>query len=213
MLLSLKYSWLMRIMIWVNTKAITMAIVFAALSIVLNLVRIPAVYWPGFFYQLWEIPIVIAFLLFGPRIGISVAVLNVLAQIVLFPVPAGIIAYPWALVATLTMLLGVHLAYKFFSSRPSNDRPLFGAKPIVYFTSLGIAFRAGIMPFVDYAMYHSLLPIVIGRSFTEAYVTALIPAFIVFNITVPLYTVPIGYHIASHLIKSLKLGSSFKSYV
>jgi riboflavin transporter FmnP len=151
-----------------NPRAIAITIAFTALTIVLNPVRIPTLYWPGFFYRLWEIPIIVAFLLFGSRIGVSVAVLNVLAQIMLFPIPAGILAYPWGLVATLTMLLGVYLAYKFFTRRPPNDRPLFGAKPILYFTSLGIAFRAGIMPFVDYAMYRSLLPLALGQSFTEA---------------------------------------------
>lgn len=196
-----------------NTKTIAMIIAFAALTIVLNPVRIPTLYWPGFFYRLWEIPIVVAFLLFGPRIGVSVAVLNALAQIVIFPVPAGVLAYPWGLVATLTMLLGVYLAYKLFSRRPQQDSSLFRAKPVVYFTSLGIAFRAGIMPFVDYAVYRSLLPLALGQSFTEAYVIALIPAIVLFNITVPLYTVPIGYLIARKLSKSLKLGSSFKSYV
>jgi hypothetical protein len=196
-----------------DTKAVGTVIAFAALTIVLNPVRIPTIYWPGFFYRVWEIPIVVAFLLFGTRIGVSVAVMNVLAQIFIFPIPAGILAYPWGLVATLTMLLGIYLAYKLVSHRPSQDGSLFAAKPIVYFTSFGIAFRAGIMPFVDYAVYRSLLPLALGRSFTEAYVVALIPAIVLFNITVALYTVPIGYFIAKKLSKSLKLGSGFKSYV
>jgi riboflavin transporter FmnP len=196
-----------------NTRAIAVTIAFTALTIVLNPVRIPTFYWPGFFYRLWEIPIVVAFLLFGPRIGVSVAVLNVLAQIMLFPVSGGVVAYPWGLVATLTMLLGVYLAYKIFSRRPQQDKTLFGAKPVLYFTSLGIAFRAAIMPFVDYAVYHSLLPLALGQSFTEAYVISLIPAIVLFNITVPLYTVPIGYLIARKLGKSLKLDSSFKLYM
>jgi riboflavin transporter FmnP len=194
-----------------NTKALMLIIVFAALTVVLNPIRIPTVYWPGFFYRLWEIPIVVAFLLFGPRIGISVALLNVLAQIMLFPIPAGIVAYPWGLVATLTMLLGVYIAQRLFRQGLLPEDPLVRARPILYLTSLGIAFRTGIMPFVDYSVYHSLLPIVLGRSFTEAYIVALIPPMIVFNITVALYTVPIGYIIARQLSKSLKLGSSFNS--
>jgi len=194
-----------------NTKSLMLIIVFAALTVVLNPIRIPTFYWPGFFYRLWEIPIVVAFLLFGPRIGISVASLNVLAQIMLFPIPAGIVAYPWGFVATLTMLLGVYIAQKLFRQGLLPEDPLVRAKPILYLTSLGIAFRTGIMPFVDYSVYHSLLPIALGRSFTEAYIVALIPPMIVFNITVALYTVPIGYIIARQLSKSLKLGSSFNS--
>jgi len=193
-----------------NTKSLMLIVVFAALTIVLNPVRIPTAYWPGFFYRLWEIPIVVSFLLFGPKIGISVAFLNALIQIMLFPVPAGVIAYPWGLVATLTMLLGVYVAQRVFRQGLLPETSILGAKPILYLTSLGIAFRAGIMPFVDYSVYHSLLPLALGRSFTETYIVALIPPMIVFNITVALYTVPIGYIIARQLSKSLKLGSSFK---
>lgn len=193
-----------------NSKAIAMIIAFTALTIVLNPVRIPTIFWPGFFYRLWEIPIVVAFLLFGWRIGVLVAVLNVLAQIMLFPIPAGVLAYPWGLVATLTMLLGIYIANKLFKVRSEDSRVSLGFKPVVYFTMLGIAIRAMIMPFVDYAVYHSLLPIALGRSFSEAYVVALIPAIILFNIIVPFYTVPIGYLISKKLSKSLKIESSFK---
>jgi len=189
-----------------ETRDIALIIVFTALAIVLNPIRIPTLYWPGFFYRLWEIPIVVAFLLFGPKIGVAVGAMNVLAQIVLFPLPAGILAYPWGFVATLSMLLGVYLAKKILSLNSSERFRHLKAKPVFYYTLLGISFRAGIMPFIDYAVYNSLLPIALGRSFTEAYVLALIPGIILFNILVPLYTVPIGYFIAHKLGRDLKIG-------
>ena len=129
----------------------------------------------------------------------------------LFPIPAGIVAYPWGLVATLTMLLGVYIAQRFFRQGLLPEDPLVKARPILYLTSLGIIFRTGIMPFVDYSVYHSLLPIALGYSFTDSYIVVLIPPMIIFNITVALYTVPIGYIIARQLSKSLKLSSSFNS--
>ena len=196
-----------------KTKALAIIISFAALTIVLNPIRIPTLYWPGFFYRLWEIPIVVVFMLFGARIGVSVAVINTLAQIVLFPVPAGIVAYPWGLVATLTMLLGVYLALKLVNNNSSKDPSLSRVKPVLYFTSSAIALRAVIMPFVDYAVYHSLLPLALGRNFSEAYVIGLIPAIIAFNIIVALYTVPIAYIVAKRISKSIRLDSRFKSYV
>ena len=196
-----------------NTKTLAVTISFAALTIALNPIRIPTLYWPGFFYRFWEIPIVVVFMLFGARIGVSVAVINTLAQIVLFPVPAGIVAYPWGLVATLTMLLGVYLAHKLLTNNSSKDASLSGVKPVLYFTSFAIALRAGIMPFVDYAVYHSLLPLALGRNFSEAYVIGLIPAIIAFNIIVALYTVPVAYVVARRISKSIRLDSSFKSYV
>lgn len=196
-----------------NTKSLAVTIAFAALSIVLNPIRIPTLYWPGFFYRLWEIPIVVVFLLFGARIGFLVAGINTLAQIVLFPIPAGVVAYPWGLVATLTMLLGVYLAYKLLTNNTSKSASLFGVKPVLYFTSSAIVLRAGIMPFVDYAVYHSLLPMALGRNFSEAYVIGLIPAIIAFNIIVALYTVPVAYVVAKRISKSIPLDSSFKSYI
>ena len=189
-----------------ETRNIALIIVFTALTIVLNPIRIPTIYWPGFFYRLWEIPIVVAFLLFGPKIGVAVGAMNVLAQIVLFPLPVGLLAYPWGFVATLSMLLGVYLAQKILSLEFSKRFEYLKTKPVFYYTLLGISFRAGIMPFIDFAVYNSLLPIALGRTFTEAYVLALIPGIILFNIIVPLYTVPIAYFIAHKLGRDLKIG-------
>ena len=194
-----------------ETRDIALIIVFTALVIVLNPIRIPTIYWPGFFYRLWEIPIVVAFLLFGPKIGVAVGAMNVLAQIVLFPIPAGILGYPWGFVATLSMLLGVYLARKILSLKYSKRFRYLKAPPVFYYTLLGISFKVGIMPFIDYAVYNSLLPIALGRTFTEAYVLALIPGIILFNILVPLYTVPIAYFIAHKLGRDLKIGQYIKS--
>ncbi len=191
-----------------NTREIATTIIFTALTIVSNPIRIPTLYWPGFFYRIWEIPIVVTFLLFGPKIGISVAALNVVAQIMLFPVSVGYLAYPWGLVATLTMLLGVHLALGFIG-RTSQEKTPRKRTAVLYITALGIAFRAGIMPFVDYAVYHSLLPLALGHTIPEAYVLGLMPGIVAFNLTVPLYTIPIGYLLAKKVSTSLEIGNKF----
>ena len=59
-----------------NAKQLALVIAFAALAIALNAIRIPAFFWPGNFFTLSEIPVVIAFLLFGVRIGVFVGFLN-----------------------------------------------------------------------------------------------------------------------------------------
>lgn len=100
-----------------DTKKIAVTIAFAALTIVLNTLRIPTIYWPGFFYRVYEIPIAVAFFLFGPKIGILVATLNLLGQLVFFPVPGGIAAYPFGLMAILTMMFRVYLATIIFNHR------------------------------------------------------------------------------------------------
>ena len=50
-----------------NTKTVATIAVFSALAIALNLspFKIPAPFAPFLIYQIWEIPIVAAFLLFG----------------------------------------------------------------------------------------------------------------------------------------------------
>ena len=48
-----------------DTKAITITVAFAVIAIVLTAIKIPAVFLQGFNHRLYEIPIVIAFFLFG----------------------------------------------------------------------------------------------------------------------------------------------------
>src|SRR3972149_7556617 len=95
-----------------NTRSIAIIITFTALCIVLIPLRIPAVYWPGFTYYFWEIPIVAAFLLFGFKIALSISVLNTLARMVILrlanPFIIPLIGFP----PLLTMLFGVYLAQK-----------------------------------------------------------------------------------------------------
>jgi hypothetical protein len=61
------------------------------------------------------------------------------------------------------------------------------------------------MPIIDYGVLYSiLLPLVLGVTFPATYMSALIPAFVLFNVTSTLYLVPIAYLIAkktsTHLI-------------
>jgi riboflavin transporter FmnP len=190
-----------------NSRSIALVITFAAIAIALNTIRIPTIYWPGFTYHFNEIPIVVSFLLFGPRIGVLVGVLHLVGQELLFPMgPTGIVAYPMGFAALLLMLFGVYLASRFITRKAASEKPLNEKKRTIYLTASAIAFRGGIMPFLTYGvMYHVLLPLVLGTSIPEAYVTALVPSFVLFNVTVPLYTVPIAYFVAAKVSRRLKI--------
>ena len=101
-----------------NARSIALIATFSAIAIALNIIRIPTIYWPGFSYHFNEIPIVVSFLLFGPKIGALVGVLHLAGQLALFPIgPIGIAAYPMGFVALLLMLFGVYLASRFISSQ------------------------------------------------------------------------------------------------
>ena len=74
-----------------NAKEIALIIAFAALAIVLNPaisgVGVPFLF-TGYIYNVWEIAIMVAFLLMGFKIGISVAVLNASFLLLVYPGPS-----------------------------------------------------------------------------------------------------------------------------
>lgn len=193
-----------------NTKSIAIIITFSALCIALVPIRIPTLYWPGFNYYFWEIPIVAAFLLFGFKIAFSISVLNAVARLVFFPGQAPFLAFIISFMPLLTMLLGVYLAQKLIQGRVSVGKSISAARATVYFTALGVAVRAGIMPFVDYAQYHFLFPLFLGKDFSEAFILALMPGIVLYNILVPLYGVSIGFLVAKAVGKNLKMGQNCK---
>jgi len=187
-----------------NTKAIALTIIFTALAIALSPIAIPAGYLPGFFYRFWEIPIVAAFLLLGPKSGVTVAVLRTVAALTLFPGPVGVIGPPVTLLVTLNMLLGVYAADRLLK-RKAWDKNL-GTKPVMYFTALGTLTRVALSTFVTYVLFRFLLPLV-GLSFSDTQIIALIPVVMLFDLTLSLYTIPVGYLMARIVSRNLKIGN------
>lgn len=62
------------------------------------------------------------------------------------------------------------------------------------------------MPLIDYGLtYRILLPLILGTSIPETYIVALMPSFVLFTVTVPLYTVPIAYVVATRVSRALKI--------
>ncbi len=100
-----------------NSRALALIITFSALAISLNLIRIPTFFWPGQYFRVWEIPIIIAFILFGFKIGFLVTIINALGQLAFFMGPAGFIVAPWGVILMLTMFLGVYVAQKTSKSK------------------------------------------------------------------------------------------------
>jgi riboflavin transporter FmnP len=87
-----------------NTKAIALIIAFTALTIALDPLRVPSVILPGVYFRFCEIIIVVAFLLLGSAIAISIAALNTLVEIILFPGPTVLVGRPLVFLLTLCML-------------------------------------------------------------------------------------------------------------
>lgn len=182
-----------------NTKTIAVIIVFAALTIALNLspIKFPAPYAPFLIYQIWEIPIVTAFLLYGNRVGIPIAILNTLILLLVYPglLPTGPL---YNLAAVLSMLLGIGII-KLFVERhsPKNQALLAGL-----FTVSGVILRTVAMIIVNYVFLR--FPPPVGYGLNEETTIAYIPLVTIFNVTLALYTIPIGFSLAKLVKASIK---------
>ena len=185
--------------------------VFAALAIILNAVRIPTFYHPGFFYSLYEIPILVAFMIYGFKMGFLVETLHIIGQEIFFPLgPGGVVTYPMGLVVHLLMFAGIYFAYKLIKRKIARGNGVNEKKTVVYFTGLATALRGGLMPIIDYAvLYNILLPIALGRTIPETYILGLVPAFVLYNLTSALLAVPIAYLVARKVSKQLKISAKY----
>lgn len=182
-----------------NVKTIAVVIIFAALTIAFNLspLKFPAPYAPFLYYQIWEIPIVAAFLLFGTEVGILIALINTTALLVLFPgaLPTGPL---YNLAAVLSMLLGIGIV-KIVAKKHSSENEALVAS---LFTISGLVLRTSVMGFLNYALLR--FPPPVGYSMPEEAIISTIPLVTIFNITLALYTIPVGYSIAKTVTISLK---------
>jgi riboflavin transporter FmnP len=190
----------------VNTKANALIIAFTALTIALDPIRVPSVILPGVYFRFCEIIIVVAFLLLGSAIAISIAALNTIVEIILFPGPTVLVGRPLVLMLTLSMLFGIYLAGKLLKRKTFQNQN-HKVKPVVYFTALGALFRAAVAPVLNYPMWRYVVPTLAGIPFTFEQVMALMPAFMLYAVIFCLYTIPIGYFVARVIGRSLKLGN------
>ena len=184
-----------------NTKTIAIASVFAAFTVILNLspFKIPAPYAPFLIYQIWEIQIVSVFLLYGPLMGIAVAVIKTLVLLAVFQgaLPSGPL---YNLAAVLAMLFGIYLVHQFAGTHSTRQGEKFLT---VLSTALGTVSRVGIMTLVNWAFLRYPPPL--GFSLPEEAVIAALPLIGLFNATLALYTIPIGYVIAKKVSSSIKI--------
>jgi len=176
-----------------NSKTIATIVVFAALTVVLNLfspVKVPAPFAPFLIYQLWEIPIVAVFLLYGLRMGVAISIVNTIVLVGVFPgaLPTGPF---YNLVAVLSMLLGIYVIQKFVGERFSRGREVILTASS---TALGIIVRVGVMTIVNWTLLRYPPPI--GFSIPVEGLTAMLPVIGFFNATLALYTIPVGYFLA-----------------
>ena len=101
------------------------------------------------------------------------------------------------LAANLSMLLGVFIAQRIHAIRPDPEPKRRAYKSegtlIAIATTLAIVLRVGIMTIVNYTTLRYPFPI--GYSTPEPLIIAWLPLIGIFNATLALYTIPLGYAI------------------
>lgn len=193
-----------------NAKAIALIITFSGLAIVLNPaisgVGLPYPLLPGLWFQIWEIPLIAAFLLFGFKVAVSADLLNAAFLLAVFPGPSQPY-YSTNAIATFGMILGIHLATKLVSRNASEDKSVSRTKLVSVSVALAILFRVVFMAAVMFSILY-FDPIGVYPPIPAMYIVAtVLPVQAVFNVIVPLYMIPSGYLIAKVISKNLKVGN------
>ncbi len=191
-----------------STKTLALIVIFVALAIALNVYgpKIPYPFAPFLFFQLWEIPIVVAFLLIGPKTGVAVSVLNTLILFAVFPgeLPSGPI---YNLVAVLAMMIGIYLPYRLATRGcKSENLSTYLRKHVALLTfsatALGAIMRVVVMTAVNYFALQQPFPI--GFELNEMAVLAFLPLGALFNAILAAYTVPIAIAITVAITSRIK---------
>ncbi|MCL5877827.1 MAG: ECF transporter S component [Candidatus Bathyarchaeota archaeon] len=191
-----------------NTRALSLIIIFTALAAALNIYgpKIPFPLYPFLYFQLWEIPIVTAFLMIGPRSGLIVGAINTLILLIFFQgyLPSGPF-YNFA--AVLAMFVGIYLPYWLSKRKCKDDN--FGnylRKHILVFTAsstgLAIVLRVLALTVINYFALPQPYPI--GLEMPQEAVLVFLPLGAIFNAIVALYTIPIAIAITALVMSRVK---------
>ncbi|MFH0896620.1 MAG: hypothetical protein V1850_01035 [Candidatus Bathyarchaeota archaeon] len=177
-----------------NTRRIAIISIFAAVSVILVLspLKVPAPPPMSFLvFQIWEIPIVLALLLYGLSVAGSISILNTIVLLVIYPgsLPSGPV---YNLAAVLSMLLGIYIVHRLAAKHLGKVMAL-----AVSSTAIGCLMRVGVMSVVNYIALPLPFPIGYGSfGMTPQGAIALLPPIGLFNAIVALYTIPTGYFIS-----------------
>jgi riboflavin transporter FmnP len=200
-----------------DSKTLALIIMFVALTAAIDafIPQIPFPLLPFLLYNLWEIPLTVCFVLFGPKTGLTVAFMNSLVLLALAPgfLPTGPF---YNLIAVLAMLLGVYGAYKISTYRcPAENISSFlkthQLRLSITMTTLGIISRVLITTVTNYYLIAQPSPIGFGSFFQfgqltgNAAVIAYLPFSALFNATQALYTIPVALVVTIAIISRFKM--------
>jgi hypothetical protein len=190
-----------------NTKGLALIITFSGLAFILNPaisgIGIPYPLLPGLIFQIWEIPTLVSFLLFGWKIGLPVAGINSFFLLTIYPS----MSQPWywlaSFVSVTSMTLGVVIAIKLMSHRSQENHSAPLTKTLPASLALGILLRVVFMAPVMVLILSVLTSPPVALLGVMKFV---LPPQAIFNVIVPLYMIPASFLIAKVINKNLKIG-------
>jgi riboflavin transporter FmnP len=172
-----------------STKTLALIALFSALSIALSLspLKFPAPYAPFLYYQLWEIPIVMALLLYGIKVGFIIPSINALVLFVFFPgdLPIGPL---YNFIAILSTLLGLYVIQISLSNHFDRGKEVILT---ALATVSGMITRVAVMSVVNWIALPLDFPF--GYTIPPEILPGMIATVALFNATIVLYTIPLGY--------------------
>ena len=197
-----------------NSRKLSLIIVFAATSLVLNPfvsgLAVPS-FFPGLYFQFWEIVVVAALLIIGLKYAVLIAFLDAAVLLAFYPGRGSFNAPLFNCLAVLSTLLGVYLAHKLFIRTESKEKEIPKRKQIIFSTALGMLFRLVIMVPAVYFGYRFYSEMFLGITVSDVLIIGFLPILAVYDAMVVLYTVPAAHLIESIVKKNLKTESVPKS--
>ncbi len=180
-----------------RSRGIALVALFTALALVLGLVpTVPAPYAGFLFYEIWEIPVVVALLVLGFWGGATVAALNALALEIVNQgaLPTGPI---YNLIAEVSMFLGLLAVQRVSSGKAWNK-----ATVVIAATGAGALARTAVMTVVNGIVLP--LPYPVGFNLPQEAVPSLLVLIGIFNFTITLYTIPLAYGVRRAIATRLR---------
>ncbi len=188
-----------------KAKSIALVITFAAVAIVLNPaisgLGIPYPPVPTLIFNVWEIPVIAVFLIFGFRFGMSVAAINALFLFAVWPGPSRPFYAIGTVFSAISMMLGIYIMFRAIGHRIPAEMLANRAKIV----GAGTTFAA-LMRIVILAVYmYFLLKSPFYNTPDAAIFGIVLPWQAVYNVAQPIITVPLAFIIARGINKNVNI--------
>lgn len=188
-----------------NAKEIALIVSFAGIAIVLNPaisgLGIPYPPVPNLIFNVWEIPVIAVFLLFGFKFGMSVAGINALFLFSVWPGPSRPFYAIGTAFSAFSMMLGIYAMFKVVGHRLPAETFANRTKIVSAATAFAIFLRIVILATYMYGLLKSP----VYNMPDLAIFSVVLPWQAVYNVAQPIITVPLAFIIARGVNKNVKI--------